>query len=85
MGPSVATDRPGLADLLLAGTNQAFAEDKAVLEAQHRNINERPDAPIINIVHDAGPEKMLRLLDRFLAEEAAEAAREANPLRRAHG
>jgi len=83
-GPSIATDRPGLADLLLAGVNQAFAEDKAVLEAQYRNMKERPDGNLVNIVHDAGPEKMLRLLDRFLAKEAAEAAREANPLRRAH-
>ena len=80
-GPSVATDRPGLADLLLAGVKQAFAEDKIVLEAQHRNMKERPDAPMVSIALDAGPTRMLRLLDRFLAEEVADAA----PLRRVHG
>lgn len=69
-GASTATDAPGLSDLLLEGVNAAFLEDKAVLEAQHRNIKERPNGNLINIVHDAGPVMMLRLLDKFLADEA---------------
>jgi vanillate O-demethylase monooxygenase subunit len=85
-GPSVATDQHMLAETLIGVLDAAFAEDKAVLEAQYRNWKERPDARMINIVHDAGPEKMLRLLDRLLAEEAAEEARPVGmPMLRAHG
>ena len=48
--------------------DDAFREDRAVLEAQHRNLKERAADSLVNIVHDAGPEKMLRLLDRLLAK-----------------
>jgi vanillate O-demethylase monooxygenase subunit len=68
-GPSRATDAPGLSDLLHEAINDAFLEDKATLEAQHRNLRSRPDAPQVNIKLDAGPGKMLWVLDRFLKEE----------------
>lgn len=71
-GPSKATDGPGMADMMHAANIQAFNEDKVVLEAQHRNMKEKPDAPIVGIKHDAGPAKMLRILDRLIAEEAAQ-------------
>ena len=71
-GTSVATDTPGMSEMLLEAVNTAFREDKAVLEAQYRNVKERPHAKQVGILLDAGPEKMLRLLDKFLAEEAKE-------------
>lgn len=70
-GASVATDQPGLSDMLREAVDAAFLEDKAILEAQHRNLKERPDGNRLSIVHDTGPAMMLRLLDKFLAEEAA--------------
>jgi len=73
-GPSRATDSPGMTDMLHEANERAFHEDKVVLEAQYRNIREKPDAPFVGIKHDAGPSKMLRILDRLLAEEAAAAA-----------
>jgi len=68
-GTSVATDSPGMSEMLLEAVNAAFLEDKAMLEAQHRNVKERPHAKQVGIYLDAGPEKMLSLLDKFLAEE----------------
>lgn len=70
-GASRATDSPGLSDLLKEAIDAAFLEDKLTLEAQHRNISEKPDFKTIDIVHDAGPGKMLWLLDKMLKEEAA--------------
>ncbi len=69
-GSSVATDLPGLSDMLREGVDAAFLEDKAMLEAQHRNVKERPDGNRLSIVHDAGPAMMLRILDQFLAAES---------------
>ncbi|MFT4563483.1 MAG: hypothetical protein ACI9BW_003239, partial [Gammaproteobacteria bacterium] len=47
----------------------AFLEDKAILEAQYQRFKQRPDGNKIDIKHDAGPKKMLFLLDKFLAAE----------------
>jgi vanillate O-demethylase monooxygenase subunit len=33
-------------------------------------MRERPDAPTVDIVHDAGPGKLLWVLDKLLKEEA---------------
>ena len=60
-----------MSDLLKEAIDAAFLEDKLTLEAQHRNISEKPDFKTIDIVHDAGPGKMLWLLDKMLKEEAA--------------
>jgi len=68
-GLSRATDVPGLSLTLREATDAAFLEDKAILEAQHRNIRERPDGNLIDIRADAGPNKLLHLLDRLLAAE----------------
>jgi hypothetical protein len=80
-GASLATDHPGLGDMLFETVDAAFREDRTVLEAQHRNIKERPEGNRENIVHDAGPAMLLRRLDQLLEEEAAEAAAAASPLR----
>lgn len=66
-GTSVATDSPGMSKMLLETVNAAFVEDKVVLEAQWRNVKERPHAKHVGLLLDAGPEKMLLLLDKFLA------------------
>ena len=68
-GLSRATDVPGLSRTLLEATDAGFLEDKAILEAQHRNIRERPEGNLIDIKADAGPNKLLWVLDRMLAEE----------------
>lgn len=69
-GLSKATDAPGLSDMLFETVDAAFKEDRVVLEAQYRNLKERPHGNKVNIVHDAGPNMLLRLLDQLLAEEA---------------
>ena len=70
-GASKATDVPGLSDMLLESTHLAFREDQAMLEAQHRNIKERPHGNLVDIKADLGPNKLLWLLDKRLREEAA--------------
>lgn len=72
-GAHKSTDFPGLSDLLRDILDVAFMEDARVLEAQHLRMKEKPDLKMIDIVHDAGPGKMLWVLDRLLKEEAKEA------------
>ena len=77
-GPRAEQDAPGLSDMMRETLDAAFIEDQHVLEAQHVRIKENPDIPGINIAIDAGPGRMLRLLDKLLAEEAeAETVAEA--------
>lgn len=73
-GCSRATDLPGVTHLMHEANVQAFLEDKAMLEGQHERWREDPAAPMMDIVHDAGPGKMLWVLDKLLREEAAAAA-----------
>lgn len=72
-GASRATDLPGLSDLLRETLDIAFLEDATVLEAQQIRMAEKPDHPMIDIVHDAGGGKMLWLVDKMLKQEAREA------------
>ena len=74
-GTSRATDAPGMADMLYEAITTAFLEDKQTLEAQHVRIKQRPDGNLVDIVHDAGPGKLLWVLDKLLKEEAAAAPR----------
>jgi hypothetical protein len=60
---------PGLCSSTAIPARPSPLEDKATLEAQHRNLRSRPDAPQVNIKLDTGPGKMLWVLDRFLKEE----------------
>ena len=55
-------------------------ENRYYRSSQRGVDKERPTASGVNIVHDAGPEKLLRLLDTFLAEEAAAKAAGGAPL-----
>ena len=68
-GTSKATDGPGVTDMLYEAVHEAFLEDKEMLEAQHQRIKAKPNAPKVDIVHDAGPGRMLWLLDKLLNEE----------------
>lgn len=70
-GSSVATDGPGLSDMLYEAVNAAFLEDAEMLEGQHLRMKERPDMKMVDIVHDAGPGKLLWVLDKLLKEEAS--------------
>lgn len=72
MGPRAEQDIPGLSEMMRETLDQAFREDAAVLEAQHLRVKEQPNIPVINIALDAGPGKMLWVLDKLLKEEARE-------------
>jgi vanillate O-demethylase monooxygenase subunit len=73
-GVSKATDQPGLSDLLADGLVQAFNEDKRMLEAQQVRMAEKPDHKGFDIAADAGPGKMLWVLDKLIKDEAKGAA-----------
>lgn len=73
-GVSKKTDQPGLSDLLKEGLDRAFAEDKAILEAQQIRIQENPNLQLFTIAADAGPVRMLALLDKLIQQEAVERA-----------
>jgi phenylpropionate dioxygenase-like ring-hydroxylating dioxygenase large terminal subunit len=73
MGPrSCEKGAEDLADLIGVSINKAFAEDKRMIEAQQRTINELgfKSTPIR---HDSGPVQMRRVMER-LAEEESSAA-----------
>jgi len=73
-GVSKITDQPGLSDLLKEGLDIAFAEDKRMLVAQQLRLRENPDFRPKLLAVDAGPTRMLAVLDRLLKEEAAQTA-----------
>ncbi|MGQ3056513.1 MAG: Rieske 2Fe-2S domain-containing protein [Nevskia sp.] len=68
-GASKETEFPGLSDLLGGTLDEAFTEDKIMLEAQHIRRKQKPDMKMVNIAHDAGPGKMLWVLDKMIREE----------------
>ncbi len=72
-GASNDTEFPGLSDLLGATLDKAFDEDRAVLEAQHVRRKERPDLKMLDIANDAGPRKMLWVLDKLIEAERSPA------------
>ena len=55
----------------------AFLEDKEMLQPQQRNRKERSNAKRIDIVRDAGPGKMLWVIDKFLKQEVQERSGQA--------
>ncbi|ODU21809.1 MAG: vanillate O-demethylase oxygenase [Sphingomonas sp. SCN 67-18] len=73
-GTSEDTYFPGIVDLMFNANAQAFLEDKRILEGQRERMLEYPDAPQVDIIHDAGPGRMLWVLDKLIEEEAREAA-----------
>lgn len=69
-GTSKETWFPGIVDLMHRTNMHAFLEDKRILEGQRERLLQYPGAPQVDIVHDAGPGRMLWVLDKLLAEEA---------------
>lgn len=74
-GPRAPEPTPGLADAMFALTEQAFAEDKRMIEAQQRNWN--PGIRTIGIEHDRGPTMMRAVLAKLMRAEA-EASEHSN-------
>jgi phenylpropionate dioxygenase-like ring-hydroxylating dioxygenase large terminal subunit len=66
-----ATDDHRLTGEVVAGINQVFAEDVVMLEAQQRNIAERPDGRMIGIATDQGPLRAREIIDRRIRAQAA--------------
>ena len=69
-GTSKETWFPGITDLMHRTNIDAFLEDKRILEGQRERLQQYPGAPQVDIVHDAGPGRMLWVLDKLLTEEA---------------
>lgn len=47
-----------------------FLENKVMLEAQYRRLCERPHGNQVDLKADAGPNRMLFLLDRLFASRS---------------
>jgi phenylpropionate dioxygenase-like ring-hydroxylating dioxygenase large terminal subunit len=69
-GTSKATALPNMTESLMAWITEAFLEDKLTLEAQHKRMKAKPDFRMVDYAYDAGPGKMLWLLDKMLKDEA---------------
>jgi phenylpropionate dioxygenase-like ring-hydroxylating dioxygenase large terminal subunit len=59
---------PAVTDTLFAALSATFAEDAAILEAQHASLRARP-APLFNTVHDRARVIAERALDKLFAAE----------------
>lgn len=68
-GTSKATWFPGIVELMHKTNLDAFLEDKRVLEGQWQRQRQYPDVPQVDIIHDAGPGRMLWVLDKLLEQE----------------
>lgn len=69
--PAAATN-PAMMDAMFAGIDAAFAEDKAMIEAQQRVWDKTPPGtPMAFIPQDRAPAAFRRLITRRLNEEAA--------------
>lgn len=69
-GHDFAIDNPEVTELVFSQVAIAFKQDWEVFELQQRNIDEKPDAPRIDLNGDAGGIQALRMLDREIAAEA---------------
>lgn len=59
------------ASRMLDFSTRAFLEDKDIIEAQQRVIDRDPERPMLPTTLDAGPTRFRRIIDEFLAVEAA--------------
>lgn len=71
-GPHRAHGDEALRDTLMAMADQAFAEDKVMIEAQQRVIDATPDPKVMPTAHDRGLTMFNRLVDKFARDEAEE-------------
>ena len=58
-----------MTDLIFQNVHAAFLEDLAIIGAQQDNIETRPDAPRIDMNHDAGGVTARRMLEAMIAAE----------------
>jgi vanillate O-demethylase monooxygenase subunit len=68
---------PQTTEKIFEQIHTAFLEDVAVFQAQQRSINQRPDAPRVDINADAGAIQARRVIDRLYAEEQSATAQGA--------
>jgi vanillate O-demethylase monooxygenase subunit len=74
-GPRSGEGAEATADAMLELAHQAFAEDKAIIEAQQRIIDFDPDRKEMLTSADVGPTQMRAVLQRLIkAEASADAA-----------
>ena len=69
---------PAIEDLtarLLVQVGTAFDEDRCIIEAQQRVIDEHPESRMLSIRADTALTQVRRMLDKLLQEEAEESAR----------
>lgn len=76
-GPHKDCGDDSVRDKLMAVAAQAFAEDKTMIEAQHRVIRQTPSPEIMPIAADKGVTLFNRLVERLAREEAAQTDRAA--------
>jgi phenylpropionate dioxygenase-like ring-hydroxylating dioxygenase large terminal subunit len=63
-------DKTWLTDLIFRNVHTAFLEDLAIIGAQQENIETNPNAPRIDMNHDAGGIAARRMLEAMIAAEA---------------
>jgi len=69
-GPHVRHGDAALRDILMGIAGQAFAEDKVMIEAQQRVVDETPDPQVMPTSADKGVTLFNRLVERLSAAEA---------------
>jgi Phenylpropionate dioxygenase and related ring-hydroxylating dioxygenases, large terminal subunit len=70
-GPHRDHGDPALRDMLMGMADKAFAEDKVMIEAQQRVIDDTPDPRIMPTVHDRGVTLFNRLVEKLARQESA--------------
>ncbi|MES2262711.1 MAG: aromatic ring-hydroxylating dioxygenase subunit alpha [Pseudomonadota bacterium] len=70
---SVHPDMPDTSASLIEQSALTFVEDKVVIEAQYRNMQRFPGAPMVDIHVDVGTNRARRIVARLVAQNAADA------------
>ncbi len=65
-------DNLNLTETIYQDVVRAFAEDRAIIEAQQRNLNTKPHFRSVATIHDAGLNQARFILKRLLTQEAGE-------------
>ncbi|HEX7759318.1 MAG TPA: aromatic ring-hydroxylating dioxygenase subunit alpha [Caulobacteraceae bacterium] len=76
-GPRKDQGDEALRDVLMGIAGQAFAEDKAMIEAQQRVIKATPNPQVMPTSGDQGVIAFQRLVDRMIAQEDVAAVRQS--------
>jgi phenylpropionate dioxygenase-like ring-hydroxylating dioxygenase large terminal subunit len=72
-GPRSNED-PAIVDILMEAAAIGFAEDKKIIEAQHRVVKRDPTAKMLTIAADAGLVQMRRVFNEMIEAETTSAA-----------